>query len=725
MDYLRRKGWGRLAEVLGPEAISSDLVARTVGLNRMARAEWSRLPNETAEVLQSFTIGVNLWIEQCVDRLPIEFDLLGYRPEPWTECDSLVIETEFRWYLTGRLPVIVMPELAKRVLGDGPLYREFLLGEEDGEAIIPPEAYAHEQLPEGSEPHATVASRPRDDIGQATGDPECTGSNNWVVAGRFCRSGMPMVASDPHIAFEAVSCWYEAHLSAGSFNVAGMAYVGMPAILVGRNERIAWGITNNICSQRDLYQERTHPDRPGCFAFAGEWERARELVETIEVRGGESVTRTIRFSRHGPVVDEILPPPANRTGPVTLKWLGAYHGGWLTALLGINRAGSVAQFREAVRPWHVPTFNLVVADVDGAIAVQCAGRIPLRKRAERGYRPGWDPEHEWIGILPFEGLPHCVNPQRGWLATANNRLAADDYPYPLYGTWPAGYRAARIRQRMEGVLQRIASRGPSAGFTMEDFRDIQHDSVSLRAKACVPHVLGVLHGSAAARVVAAARYLEDWDCRVEPDSVAATLFNTFFAEWTDAVVRVRFRGVEADLLTRQADGIACRLLAGDKLGWFSGGERESTIRRVFDETLDRLAGQLGDDMNTWQWGRLHQLPFQHVLAHRGDLAVLLNHGGGPIKGDGYTVCNTGGSGADWRANLGGGYRMVADLADPGLWAVDGQSQSGHPGSPNYRDQFRSWYEGEYHLIPLDRSASELSVTVLEPPYAPNPPAVGR
>ena len=152
----------------------------------------------------------------------------------------------------------------------------------------------------------------------------------------------------PHIAFEAVSCWYEAHLSSAEFNVAGMTYVGMPAIMFGRNERVAWGMTNNICSLRDLYQEQPDPQHPNCFFFGGRSEPARELTETIHLKGAAPVTRTVRFSRNGPVVNEILPLRDKQSGPVTLKWLGAYHGGWLTALIDMDRAKSVAEFREAL-----------------------------------------------------------------------------------------------------------------------------------------------------------------------------------------------------------------------------------------------------------------------------------------------------------------------------------------------------------------------------------------
>ena len=702
MDYLRRKGLGRLAEVLGADGLPLDIVARTVGLNRIAEAEWSQLPGQTRDALEAFAAGVNGWIAECGEQLPIEFDLLDYRPHPWSPLDSLAIECEFRWYLTGRFPVIVMPEMAKRVLGEGPLYRDFILGEEDQETVVPPEANRDRQFPAAG-----------DSVGQAAGDCDGTGSNNWVVAGRHCRSGLPMVASDPHIAFEAVSCWYEAHLCGGGFNVAGMAYVGMPAIMFGRNERVAWGMTNNICSLRDLYRERTEPAHPGCFQFAGRWEPSRELVETIQVKGREPVSRTIRFSRHGPVVNEILPLREQQTGPVTLKWLGAEHGGWLTALLGIDRARTVAEFREALRPWHVPTFNVVVADATGRIAVQSTGRIPLRKTAERGYREGSDPEHEWIGLVPFEAMPHAINPSRGWLASANNRLAGNDYPYPLYGTWTSGYRAARIRQMIEARLTAPANSAVEQGFTCDDFRDMHQDALSLRAVTCVPPLLAAMSEVSDSQVEAAIEHLQRWDGRVEPELVAPTLFNVFFTFWSKAVADVRFAGATAELLAKQAEGIASRLLAEDRLGWFPDGERLPRIRRVFSDTLAYLTQRFGPDLSAWQWGRLHRLPLRHVLSNRGDLGQLLDHGGGPVKGDMTTVCNTG-SGPDWLATSGAVYRLIADLATDCLLAVDAQSQSGHVAAAHYSDQFAAWSAGEYHVLPLSRVAvSKIVVETLK------------
>jgi penicillin amidase len=694
LDFLRRKGAGRLSEILGPDGreldylwrfaglrnvFEWDVLARTVGIRRIAEYEWTGLREETRTFLRAFSAGINALIDDSRDRLPIEFDLLGYRPEPWTPIDCLTIEGEFRWYLTGRFPVIVAPELARRVLGDGPLYRAFLEVESDAESILPP----------GSYPRGRTGTQP---VGTAAGDPQGGGSNNWVVSGRRSVSGAPMVASDPHIAFEAVSCWYEVHLCGGSFNVAGMAYAGMPAVMFGRNERVAWGCTNNICSQRDLYQEKTDPQRPDCFLYDGQWEPARTLEEIIAVKGGSPVHKTIRFSRNGPLVDEVLPPAARHTGPVSLKWLGAYRGGWLTALLDMDRASSAAAFREAMRPWHVPTFCVVFADTAGHIGFHAAGSVPIRNVWERGYRPGWDPRHQWDGLIPFEGMPQLADPERGWIATANNRPAPEDFPYPLSGTWSHGLRAERIRQMLEAKER----------FTRADFQTMQYDTLSLRARRCLGPLLQVLATSSHPQVREAASHLDKWDCRMETDRIGATIFAVFFADWTQAVVRQRFEGDTAALLSDAAGGLSASLLLCDAAGWFPPNAREQTILTAMASALTRLSERLGGSMEKWTWGRWHRLPLRHVLSGRGDLAELLDHGHRSIAGDYTTVCNAWHNAAG-EARTGAGYRLIADLSavPAGLWAVDVQSQAGHPGSPHYDDQIDDWIEGRYHYLPLD------------------------
>jgi penicillin amidase len=685
LDYLRRKALGRLAEILGAEAVEQDALARTVGIPRIAAAEVKRLPASTLHLLEAFAQGINAAIGESRERLPIEFALLDYAPEPWTPLDSVAIWGEFRWYLTGRLPVIVYPELARRRLGSEALYRAFLTPEAGEESILPAGSYPSRRS--GTEKVGETAADPQDGIG----------SNNWTVAGSRAATGVPMLASDPHIAFGAVSCWYEVHLFGGSFHVVGMAYAGVPAVLMGRNEQVAWGVTNNICSQRDLYQERTDPQHPGCFFVDGRWEPARETTETIAVRDSEPVHKTIRYSRNGPLVDELLPKPARDLGPVSLRWLGAAFGDELTCLHQANRARSNAEFRESLRAWQVPTWNLVFADREGHIGYQCVGRIPLRDHWERGFRPGWDPAHQWRDVIPFDGLPALSDPQSGWIRSANNRNAPEDFPYPLSGTWSSGYRAERIRHMLE----------EQQTFTLEDFRRMHQDVLSRRAVEGVPPLLRCLVDVTDMRVQHAAELLRQWDGRMETDQVAASIFDLFFLRWSEMVAAERFPSDVAALLAGAIGGLALELLAEDAAGWFAQADRVQKVVAAFQQALQELEARLGPDPSRWQWGNLHTITLRHPLSRRGELSQLLDRGGYPLGGNGFTVCNTGYevSGAGYQATHGANYRLIADLgaAPQGLWAVDAAGQSGHPGSEHYCDQLTEWLAGRYHFLPLDRS----------------------
>jgi penicillin amidase len=700
MDYLRRKGLGRLSEILGPAGLENDTVMRTIGINRIAASELKKLPPETQRLLEAFSGGVNALIEDSRGKLPIEFSLLDYEPEPWSPLSSLAIEGELRWYLTVRLPVIVIPELAKRTLGDGALYHAFLQGEADDESILPPGSYPAERV--GSEL-----------VGAAIGDPdEGQGSNNWVIAGSRTTTGKPLLASDPHIAFAAVSCWYEVHLCGGSFNVAGMAYAGMPSVVIGRNERLAWGITNNICSQRDIYQEKTDPAHPDAFLFNGRWEKARLAVEEIKVRGAQPVRKTIRYSRNGPIIDEVLPEAARHTGPVSLCWLGSTYCGWLTAQLNHNRAKTIEEFRAALKPWRVPTFNMVIADVDGNIAYQSTGRLPIRSVPERGYRPGWDPKHQWDGLIPAEGMPKLDNPDRGWMATANNRPAPNDFPYPLSGVWSSGHRARRVRQMIESKHSLGAS----------DMVEMHQDALSLRAVDCLPGLRAALSQAQDPGIKEAAEHLRSWDGRMETDRVGATIFEAFFVQWSRRVAAERFPAEAAEFASGAIAGLATRLLYENVAGWFKDPNgRVEAIMEALASALANLTSRLGPNMSKWAWGQLHRIHLQHVLGGIGDLGQLLNRGGLPVKGNGVTVCNTGYD-PNYLAPMGANYRMIADLgtSPPELTAVDAQGQSGHPGSPHYCDQLKEWISGRYHRLPLDPAQAKKgarSVLILQPTRA--------
>jgi penicillin amidase len=674
LDHIRRKAAGRLAEVIGPEVVESDRLFRTLDLAGLAEREWAGLPTEARDLVAAYAAGVDAVIAESRDNLPIEFDLLGYRPEPWRPVDCLLVLNEFRWYLTVRFPVIAVPELVKRSVGDGPLFREFTTGEADDESILHPGEYP--------------AGRRRD--ADAGGGEESPGSNNWVLAGHRTTTGKPVVASDPHVPFAAVSIWYQVVLCGGSFRVAGASLAGVPAVMLGRTPRVAWGITNNICSLRDLYQEKTAPAHPGCFLFDGNWEPARQRQETIRVRGAEDVTFTVRSSRNGPVVDDVLPPAARHTGPVSLRWQGFEPCGWLTALLALNRATTATEFRAAGEPWGVPTFNLVFADVDGHTGFQTVGKIPVRDIPQRGYRPGWDPAHQWRGTIPYSELPALTDPPRGYVVTANNRLAPDDFPWPLSGAWSSGHRARRARGLIEGT----------STHTPADNRAYQLDVYSGQAAAVVPVLLDAVGGDP--EFAAVVELLRGWDFRTTAESAAPAVCYLFTYHWIRTVLRERMPAEQIELAVPFAGGLAVRLLRGDPHGWFRDVNSEEVIRASLRAAVTDLTVRCGPDPAGWTWGKLHTLTQKHVLSGRGDLGSLLDRSGFPMAGDGSTLFNATSDPTTHAAISGAGFRMIADLADPsgGLWAIEVAGASGHPGSPHYDDQIRPWLAGAYYSLTL-------------------------
>ena len=294
-------------------------------------------------------------------------------------------------------------------------------------------------------------------------------------------------------------------------------------------------------------------------------------------------------------------------------------------------------------------------------------------------------------------MPRLADPARGYAVTANNRPAPDDFPYPLAGVWSSGHRARRIREMIEA----------SAPTSFDDLGKMQLDILSPRAVECVPLLLSLLEHKGAAS--ATVEELRRWNCRMERESVAAAIFDTFFAHWCQAVARERFSGEAASLVAAAAGGLAAGLLRGDEAGWFASGQREAAVRRAFDAALDTLTSRLGPSLNRWQWGELHRMQVRHFLSGRGELGELLDQASPGVQGDMLTVCNTGGD-IDWQARLGAGYRMIVDMsASPAeMWAVDAGSESGHPASPHYADQLGDWLAGRYHRLALDRAEVERS-----------------
>jgi penicillin amidase len=698
LELQRRKGHGSIAALLGIAGLEFDRIAHVIGFPALAQAELDRLDPGIRRLLDAFASGVNWAIERMGGALPIEFELLDATPGQWSALDLLACVTAWRWQFTGRPHVIAGPELLKRHLGDPRLVDALLLAAREADTPILPR--------DASYPERAGAAAAQAIAGDSTG------SNNWVVAGSRSRSGAPLLASDPHMPYVSYSAFHEVGLHGGSFDAVGAALVGMPGLLFGRNRRLTWGITNNICSLRDLYQERpvSHPDngsRPA-FDYAGVAEPASTRDVPIEVRDADDVSLTVVATRNGPLVDDLLPPLARDTGPVSMRWLGTEPCDWPGALLRLMRAQSVAEGSSAVDGWRVPTFNLLLADASGSIAYRSTGQIPLRSIPERGYRPGWDPAHQWTGVIPADGMPRAIDPARGWLASANNRPAPDDYPFPLSGTWDEGLRARRI-----GVL--IEEHTPLDRETLSMMHADVHAS---RADDTLPPMLALFEKVADEPGRAVLRILGTWDRRATPESAGAAIYEVVYWRWCQAVLEERLGDRSlADYLTPWGAGLASALCHGDEVGWFAPGRREAVAGEVLRRAIEELS-VLGPDPAEWRWGALHTLRLRHPLSGRGDLGELLDKPTVEVGGDLTTLNNSGfDPGRDlhspkgpraWEATSGAGYRLEVDMGEspPAAWTITAESQSGDPGSPHWDDQRADFLAGRVRRLPLDRAEVE-------------------
>jgi penicillin amidase len=687
MDRLRRRALGRQAEILGAGFVAADTAHLTVGIDRMAAEEPSRMDGKTYEETAAFVRGINRAIERFGADLPIEFRMLGYTPAPFTVSDAVAIARGFWWSLNGRLDRIMAAESAR------------LLPEGLRDIYLTPEASEHLVVPPPGWPDIS-ASPP---MGAGTDD--ATGSNNWAVAGSRAAGGKALLAGDPHQPFWVPSSWYEYGLHGPEDDAAGAGPVGMPGLWWGSNGTVAFAITNNMAMTRDLYREEVDPADTARYRDGDSWRRFDERVVSIPVKGEATRALVVRSTVRGPVVNAIIPQIAEGGDPVTsMRWVGAEHIDDIRASINVGRARNWEQFRTALRDWAVAVFNWVYADAEGNAGYQMAGRLPIRGRMHYGVRDANNPADRWLGYIPFDGLPHRYNPSTGFVASANQRIVEPDYKYPIYGAYSQGHRGIRIDQAFAGTK---ADR--------EHTIRLQNDVKSVRAERSAGHVVALLKGSGDAEAEALAAMLDGWDYLYTVDSTAATVFETFMFHWQRATLAVHFPPRLLDL-TMQQTNLCVHLLANPGMAHFPGGTKAAAVAAA-KASLATLRARLGDDPKGWTWGTVHVAHWKHPITSA-DLAADFDIGPAPLDGGSHTVRNTGGELPPHAASSGAEYRIVMDFADPRRFlAVQNIGNSGMPGSPHYRDQFDPFIKGEYHVVSLDRAdiARDLeSTTTLEP-----------
>jgi len=724
MEFQRRIGFGRLSEIFGPATIPQDRFLRTVGFGRAATAAWKRTPAWVQEQVNAYVAGINAFIStHRGSALPPEFGLLRFEPQPWSGPDVVVWVKMMAWDLSANYSYELLRNDLVRTVGLERMKQLMPPYDPNGLSIVG-EASEGEGWRAKADHRPTVAFVPVDGLLSArflaagvAMPPDGVGSNNWVVDGTMTASGKPMLANDPHLGTHIPSTWYLAHLSAPDFEVIGGTLPGVPGVVLGRNRRIAWGMTNVAADVEDLFRE--HVDASGHAAeFRGVQEPLTIMPETIVVKGGAPIPVEIRITRHGPLVSDALnaieaastraqkAPPLE---PLALKWTALDpDDSTLVALLKVNGARDWTEFTDALRSFVVPSQNFVYADVEGHIGYYAAGRIPVRAGGD-GTLPanGWTGEDEWTGWVPFDQLPHLYDPPDHFIVTANHRPAPEDYPYNLGAEWYTPYRAQRIIDLLRGRTKLVA----------DDFAAIQADTLSLHAKELLPVLLQHVHPTTEPDR-RAVDILRSWNFDAAANSAATAIFQAWFYALGPAIVQDDLGPLVSEAYNLKTIFMARfveRTIAANDAAWCddrSTADRRETCddiaTRALHDAVAGLAGRLGGDPTRWRWDGVHRAMFPHqgldaVAALRPFVSRSM-----PTAGDWSTV-NIGTVAADhlYEQHLVPGYRQIVDLspADDSRF-VDAVGESGHLLSPHYDDLLTDWRAVRYQSMSLDRRRVE-------------------
>ncbi|HSK97744.1 MAG TPA: penicillin acylase family protein, partial [Euzebyales bacterium] len=718
---------GRLAELFGESQVETDRFIRTMGWRRVAEQEWRLLTPETQQMFRDYTEGVNAYLRgRTPGELSLEYAVLGlqrpgYVPEPWTPVDSLAWLKAMAWDLRGNsedeisrvqltetLPVERIEQLwpqypfdVRAPIVTGPT----AASSASSSARAVPAAELVRARPLLTRLSDRLAALPTM-LGPAGAE---LGSNAFAVAGDRTATGAPLLANDPHLGPSLPSIWYQMALhcrqvsDACPYAVTGVTFSGMPGVIIGHNDRIAWGFTNLGPDVADLVIERLGG---GGYEHAGRTLPLSERRETIRVAGGDDVTITIRETGHGPLLSDASEtlrtvgqraPAAGGDQPddlaVALRWTALRPGRTADALGALNRARNWEEFRAAATSFDVPAQNLVYADIDGNIGYQAPGRIPVRAPGDDGRWPvaGWTGAHDWQGYVPFDDLPSMLNPEEGFVVTANQPVVGADVRPFFSSDYDYGWRSQRLRDLLAGADE----------LQPDDLQTLQMDAHNGIAEVLVPLLTAV---EVPDDVAQARALLTGWDLQQTADSAAAAYFG---AVWRHLLERTFRDEIPPDTLIDGGDRWqeVIRGLADDAdAQWWDDVDtaaregRDDVLRAALVDAHAELSDRLGTDPAEWRWGALHTLPLRHMtLGSSGVPAVesVFNRGAVEVGGGSAIVNNTG-----WRASEGydviavPSMRMVVDLFDwdASRW-VNTTGASGHAFSRHYTDQAQRWAEG--------------------------------
>lgn len=735
-EIWRRQATGTVAEILGRKELKRDVGTRLHMFRGDLTAELNWYHPRGEVIVTAFVDGINAAVEEAQRRpenLPLDFKVLGITPQKWTP--AVVISRHNG--LLGNITQEVNMAQAIRVMGAEQVkdLSDFYGGDPRLEldsaidlslinrkilelynAFREPITFTPDEIVAEYRGQASSGVRLEAALGPTAVDlstrQEDIGSNNWVVSGKLTQSGYPLLMNDPHRLQEAPSLRYWSHLVAPGWNVIGGGEPMLPGVSIGHNEYGAWGLTIFGTDGEDLYVYETNPANANQVKYRGAWEDMRVITDTIAVKGEAPVAVDLKYTRHGPVLYEDR--EHHKAYALRAAWMEIGAAPYL-ASLRMDQARNWEEFRDACGYSRIPAENMVWADRAGTIGFQAVAVTPIRHNFSGLVPVPGDGRYEWDGYLPIKALPHVMNPDKGYWATANNYLFPLDYPYPdaQHHTGTDPYRVSRISEFL----------GSGRLHTVADMMRLQNDDLSIPARALVPLLRDVLVADAS--VAKAQQTLLEWNYVLDKDSVAAGIYEMWqrrlLADMRDLMVPKEAREVFGNLGMKKI--IAWMQAPDGRFGADPIAGRTRVLTSSLEQAVAELTNTLGPDMSHWQYGqeKYHHALIRHMLspAVKAEIRSKLDVGPAPRGGDSYTVTATGGTN---NQTSGGSLKLVADLEN---WdhsvALNNPGQSGDPASPHYRDLFELWSRGKYFPIlysrPKVESVTEKTV-MMQPASAP-------
>jgi penicillin amidase len=710
MELNRRTGQGTLSQLIGELALDTDRTIRTFGFNRLGRMDWENIGPELRDGILAYTAGVNAYLTQDKLKLPIEFTLLSHRPGLWEPEDSMAFTRVMMWQLSHAWQgEIIRAEIAEKVGAENAAELEIHIPLENSIT-----------LPEGIEFNAIDP----DGVLRKTTGPfldRGKGSNSWVVAPSRSETGSAVLSNDMHLALSMPSLWYSVHLnSRDGFHVTGVSLPGVPFVLVGHNASIAWGMTLAYTDAEDLFIEQV--DSQNRYLFHDDWQDVEVINEVIDVKKRDKPhIEKVMFTHHGPIISDVVGYPQQKVAvnSMALRPSQAFEG-WFQ----LNKAKGWDDFASAMALIEAPQLNVTYADVENNIGYWVSGVVPVRANGDGSVPvPGWSGDYEWVGVVPFEEMPHAFNPSQGYLVTCNHKIIPDDYPHFLGNVWMNGYRARRLTELIEGCEK----------LTLKDHQTFQMDVKCLPGLDLVSRFSGVTDPDP--DVQTALRLLWEWDGYLKIGSIGGTVYEvvryTLLRNLLDPglgdELATKLMGKGFHPLLNHSNEfyghdtvILFRLLDNPDSWWVrSAGGRDVVISKSLKLAIGWLRENLGTEEENWSWGRIHTVSFEHSLGLQKPLDQVFNRGPFPIGGDTDTPLQTAMHAEHPYENKAWSpsFRQIVDMGDLSRSVmIVPPGQSGQLTSPHYDDMVQPWLEGIFHPMLWTRTqvdAESASKFILE------------